>query len=555
LPINSRYVYTINNAEDYPDPASSYQPDGVHSASCVVDHHTFKWNDNKWKGISPDDLIIYELHTGTFTPEGTFEAAISKLDYLNELGITAIEIMPVSQFSGRYNWGYDGCYPFAPQNSYGGPHQLKKLVDAAHNKGIAVILDVVYNHFGPEGSYANMFAHYFTSKYKTPWGNAINYDDGYSYGVRNYFIENAKHWFLNYHMDGLRLDAIDTIYDLGAKHILQELSEEVQKIKTNLDKEIFLIAESDLNDIKIVKPVESCGYGIDAQWSDNFHHSIHSLITGEKQGYYIDFGSSGHLIKSINETFYYSGNYSIFRHRNHGNSAVNVSPSKFVICLQNHDQIGNRAFGERLTRLVSFDLLKAAAALMLLSPYTPLLFMGEEYGEKNPFLYFVNHHDQHLIDAIRAGRREEFSSFSWSGDVPDSFDENTFLKSKINWNLPDNPGHDTLLKFYRRLISLRKNHPALQDKSRSSVNAASSDKDKVLSMHRGSGQNQLLALFNFTNEAVTAFVNIPGGSWKKILDSSSEEWMGSGESAQNNIAGKPQNVTIKKSSVILCEME
>jgi maltooligosyltrehalose trehalohydrolase len=555
IPAGAKYYYTINNSYDRPDPASHYQPDGVHGASEVVNHAAFNWSDNNWKGINPEDLIIYELHIGTFTQKGTFESAITKLDYLAELGITAIEIMPVSQFPGRYNWGYDGCYPYAPQNSYGGPEGLKRLVDAAHKKGIAVILDVVYNHFGPEGSYADQFAHYFTPGYRTPWGSAINYDDEYSYGVRNYFLENVRHWLVNYHIDGLRLDAVDTIYDLGAKHFLQELSEEVLRIKQEEGKEKFLIAESDLNDIKIIKPVSECGYGIDLQWSDNFHHSVHALITGEASGYYIDFGKTEHLVKSLSETFYYSGKFSVYRKKYHGNSAIERPPYQFVICLQNHDQVGNRPFGERLSALVSYDMLKVSAALMILSPYTPLLFMGEEYGEENPFLYFVSHTDKELIKAVQAGRKEEFSSFSWEGEIPDPFAETTFVKSKLNWHVINEAKHNILLDFYRNLIRLRKKHPALQNKSRKNFEVKPAGSDKTIQFIRSDRQHSLLGIFNLNNETVTTLINFPPGDWKKILDSSSEKWLGPGESASAEIIGKDQNITIKKASFVLYEME
>ncbi|MFO7447487.1 MAG: malto-oligosyltrehalose trehalohydrolase [Ignavibacteriaceae bacterium] len=555
VPAGTKYFYRLNDSEDRPDPASSFQPDDVHSASEVIDHSAFYWSDKNWKGIELKDLIIYELHTGTFTEEGTFESAIKKLDYLYDLGITAIEIMPVSQFPGKSNWGYDGCYPFAPQNSYGGPEGLKKLIDAAHKKGLAVILDVVYNHFGPEGNYSGLFAHYSTSKYRTPWGDAINYDHEYSYGVRNYFLENAKHWLVNYHIDGLRLDAIDTIYDLGAKHFLRELAENVEKISYETGRKHFLIAESDLNDVKIIKPVSECGYGINAQWSDNFHHSIHSLLTGEKEGYYIDFGEAKHLAESIKKTFVYAGNYSVFRKRNHGNDASGRPPYQFVICLQNHDQIGNRAFGERLTSLISYEGLKLAAGMMFLTPYIPLLFMGEEYGEENPFLYFVSHSDENLKDAIRKGRKEEFSSFKWSGEIPDPFSSDTFIKSKLSWEKLSEQKHKTMHDFYRNLIRLRKNLHALQSFDRENFHVSIAEDQKVIQLNRLNGSERIFAVFNFNSETVTTLVDFPRGNWKKIFDSASEKWLGSGESTIARIIGKKQNLTIRKLSFSLYEME
>ncbi|HEY9649768.1 MAG TPA: malto-oligosyltrehalose trehalohydrolase, partial [Coleofasciculaceae cyanobacterium] len=359
------YFYKIAG-DDRPDPASYYQPKDVHGPSEVVDHSTMNWTDTNWSGVPLENMIIYELHVGTFTPEGTFEAIIPRLRELCEFGVNAIEIMPVAQFPGDRNWGYDGAYPYAVQTSYGGPEGLKKLVDACHQEGLSVILDVVYNHFGPEGNYNSQFGPYFVEKYKTPWGMAINFDDVHSDGVRNYFVENALYWFQNYHIDALRLDAVHAIYDLGAKHILREISEEVATLSERMGRKLYLIAESDLNDVRVIQEREVGGHGMDAQWSDDFHHALHALLTGEQRGYYQDFGQCQQLAKAYKESFVYSWQYSLHRRRYHGNDANDRPGHQFVVCTQNHDQVGNRMLGERLTHLVSFEALKLAAGALML---------------------------------------------------------------------------------------------------------------------------------------------------------------------------------------------
>ena len=425
----SLYMYRLEQERNHPDPASYYQPKGVHNPSQVIDHDSIHWEDNDWRGIHLSQMIIYELHTGTFTSEGTFDAIIPRIDDLIHLGVNAIELMPVAQFPGERNWGYDGVYTFAVQNSYGGPKGLKGLVNECHKRGIAIILDVVYNHLGPEGNYLWDFGPYFTDKYKTPWGSAINMDDAYSNGVRNFFIENALYWFNNYHIDALRLDAIHGIVDTSAKPFLYELGERVADFSDNMSRRFFLIAESNLNDPKVIMPRDLGGYGIDAQWCDDFHHSLHTLITGEASGYYIDFGRLEHLTKSFQEGFVYSGQYSHYRKRNHGNSSRERPANQFVVFSQNHDQIGNRMLGQRMSLLTSLEGLKLAAGITLLSPFIPLLFMGEEYGEEIPFLYFISHSDSDLIKAVREGRREEFKDFRWEGEPPDPQSINAFIQS------------------------------------------------------------------------------------------------------------------------------
>ena len=412
------YMFVVDG-KSYSDPASLSQPEGVHGPSQAVNLNSFIWTDSQWKGVLPDELIIYELHTGTFSIAGTFDGIAGKIKYLKELGITAIEIMPVAQFPGSRNWGYDGVFPFAVQNSYGGSERLQKLVDACHQENIAVILDVVYNHLGPEGNYLSAFGPYFTDKYKTPWGKALNFDDEWSDEVRRYFVENALMWLRDFHIDGLRLDAVHEIKDFSAKHFLEELKDNTDKLNETSATTHFLIAESDLNDPRVIYPVEKGGYGIDLQWCDDFHHAVHALVTGETFGYYSDFGSIDHLSKSFNNAFVHDGTFSQFRKRTFGNRISDLPGSKFVVFTQNHDQIGNRMLGERMTSLVDHETLKILAAAILTSPYIPLIFMGEEYGETNPFRYFTSHQDKKLARAVRKGREKEFAWISGKVKVPD----------------------------------------------------------------------------------------------------------------------------------------
>lgn len=523
-----RYLFELNGETKRPDPASHFQPEGVHSPSQVIDHNSFQWTDTNWQGMPLTDFIIYETHVGAFSKEGTFEAIIPRLDDIKNAGITAIEIMPVAQFPGKRNWGYDGAYPYAVQNSYGGPEGLKKIVNACHAKGLAVLLDVVYNHLGPEGNYLNDFAPYFTAKYKTPWGNAINYDDEYSDEVRNYFFENALHWFGNYHIDGLRLDAIDTIYDMSANHFLEELADRVKEFEKQVGRELYLIAESDLNDVKVIQSPEIGGYGIHAQWSDDFHHSLHALLTGEKNGYYVDFGKISHLTKAINEGFVNNGQYSQYRKRRHGNSAKDVPPSQFVICAQNHDQIGNRMLGERLSRLISFEALKLTAGILLLSPNIPLLFMGQEYGEIAPFLYFVDHSDEDLIRGVQEGRKAEFKHFQWRGEPPDPQSPDTFEQCILNWEKRNAGEHKALLDLCTKLISMRKEIPALRHLDEKGYRAWAHEEDNILFLHRWHQGNEIFCVYNFDGESNDIRLDFPEDECEKILDSADAQWKGPG---------------------------
>lgn len=453
-----RYFYIVDQNKPVPDPVSRLLPEGVHGPSEIVDPEEFNWSDADWRGLPLREYVIYELHIGTFTPEGTFDAAAGKLTYLKKLGITVIEIMPVAAFPGIRNWGYDGVSPYAVQASYGGPDGLKRLINAAHEIGLGVILDVVYNHLGNEGNYLRLFGPYFTGKHQTPWGEAINYDQPGSKGVRRYFVENALYWIREYHMDGLRLDAVQTIKDDSAKHILAEIAEDVGALAAELGREVCVIAETDTNDEKLVRSAQAGGFGLDAIWSDDFHHAVHALFTGERQGYYQDFGRAEQIVRALQDGFVYQGEpFQFWGGRARGTSSARMPAATHVICIQNHDQVGNRACGERLTKLVPCGVRMLAAALLLLAPETPLLFMGEEYDEPGPFLFFTDYGDPALQKAVCEGRRQEFKDFDFSGDsVPDPQAPATFVRSKLNWNLIE--GENSMLDWYTALLALRRKY-------------------------------------------------------------------------------------------------
>jgi maltooligosyltrehalose trehalohydrolase len=531
------YLYRLDEKNERPDPASYYQPQGVHGPSQIIDHQTFQWEDAVWRGIAPSEMIIYELHVGTFTPEGTLGAIIPRLAALQDLGINVIELMPVAQFPGKRNWGYDGVYPFAVQSSYGGPDGLKQLINECHRRGMAVILDVVYNHLGPEGNYLSDFGPYFTEKYKTPWGRAINFDDAYSDGLRNFCIENALYWFQQYHMDALRLDAVHSILDMSAKPFLLELAERTEAFSGKTGKRFYLIAESDLNDARVIRPPELGGHGLNAQWCDDFHHALHALLTGEDQGYYADFGRVGDLVKALREGFVRSGEYSRYRKRRFGNSSKDIPADRFVVFDQNHDQIGNRVQGERLSELIPYEALKLAAGAVLLSPFIPLLFMGEEYGEEAPFLYFVSHNDPGLIEAVRQGRKEEFRKFQWLGEPPDPQSKKTFLRSKISWDTREKGHHRALLELYKTLICLRREIPALSHLDKESLDVCGLEEDRVVFLRRWTDRCQVHCLFNFNRSDVSLHSEKPKTGWKKILDSADALWNGPGTLLPDTLRG------------------
>ncbi|MFC1893046.1 malto-oligosyltrehalose trehalohydrolase [Chloroflexota bacterium] len=546
----SRYLYRLDGKKERSDPASRSQPDGVHGPSAVIDSH-FPWDDENWSGLPLQDYIVYELHVGTFTDEGTFAAVIPYLDNLVELGITAIELMPVAQFPGGRNWGYDGVYPFAVQNSYGGPDGLKHLVNACHRKGLAVVLDAVYNHLGPEGDHLADFGPYFTDRYKTPWGAALNFDGPSSDEVRRFFIENALYWLSDFHIDALRLDALHAIHDISARPFIEELATSVGEQTASWNREVHLIGESSANDARLVRPREQGGYGLDAVWNDEFHHSLHVLLTSEHTGYYQDFGQLRHLAKAFKEGFVYSGEYSAYRQRRHGVSSADIPARRFIVFIQNHDQVGNRAGSERLSRLVSLEALKLAAGVVILSPFVPLLFMGEEYGETAPFLYFVSHSEPELIEAVRQGRKEEFDDFQWQGELPDPQDEATFLSAKLNHDLCYEGHHRILLEFYKNLIRLRKEIPALANLSKETLEVLDYEEQQVLFVRRLNGGSEVVTAFNFNTERATATLPVPAGQWYKLLDSADKLWEGNGSTGPEKFHSEGEYALILDAKALL----
>jgi len=526
-----------------PDPVSRHQPHGVHGPSRVVDPHAFRWTDAGWRGVGLVELVIYELHVGTFTAEGTFDAAAADLARLRDLGVTAIEIMPVAEFPGGRNWGYDGVHLYAPSSAYGGPEGLRRLVDAAHAAGLGVVLDVVYNHVGPEGNYLGAFGPYFTQRYRTPWGEAMNFDDADSDEVRDWVTENAAYWVREFHVDALRLDAVHAIYDASPEHILAAIAEAAHDAAEALGRHACVIAETDQNDARLVRPHERGGYGLDGQWSDDFHHAVHSALTGEREGYYVDFGGVEPIAKAVRDRFVFDGRRSPFRRRRHGAVATDVPREHFVVCVQNHDQIGNRALGERLTQLVSPPGQRLAAALLLLSPYVPLLFMGEEYGETNPFLYFVSHGDPDLVEAVRKGRREEFASFTWTGEVPDPQAEETFRRSKLDRARLAEPAHQARLALYRDLLELRRTLPALRIGSE--VYVAADSGAQTVQLARLHGSTAALALFNLgASQAAIEVQHAHRSGWTLRLSSEAREYGGDGRPLAAALPGTGATVTL-----------
>jgi maltooligosyltrehalose trehalohydrolase len=510
------YQYVLNGQTPRPDPVSRWQPHGVHAPSRILNPDSFQWTDQQWRGIPLANLIIYELHTGIFTPERTFAAVIGRLPYLKDLGITAIEIMPVAEFAGNRGWGYDGVDLYAPHSSYSGPAGLKQLINACHEAGFAVILDVVYNHVGPEGNYLTDFAPYFTSAYHTPWGDAVNYDGRDSDGVRRFVIDNALYWLTEYHVDALRLDAIHGIFDFSARHILQELAEAFHAQAKKLGRQAYLIAESDLNDARIIRPRAVGGYGLDAQWSDDFHHSLHGVLTNDRHGYMEDFGSIADLAKAITEGFVYDGQYSTYRRRRFGNSSHDRPGEQFVVCIQNHDQIANLCAGRRLSQLVPFGSQQIAAALLLTAPSLPMLFMGEEYGEIAPFDYFTSFEDAALANAVREGRRKEMEDFLQPAEFHDPQERTTFENCRLNWNLHGSGAHAALLRFYRDLIALRKRSPNLSACRKDAARVSFDEGARWLVMERrGPSPEAIAVLCNFADR--TQAVPLDSGNWKPVL--------------------------------------
>ncbi|HYC00911.1 MAG TPA: malto-oligosyltrehalose trehalohydrolase [Candidatus Limnocylindrales bacterium] len=515
LEAGQRYRLRVDGNGPFPDPASRWQPEGVHGPSQAIALEGVEWNDAAFAPVPLSKAVIYELHVGTFSPSGTYAGVIEKLPYLRDLGVTHVELMPLATFPGSRGWGYDGVYPYAPHPAYGTPHELRRLVQAAHDHGLAVLLDVVYNHLGPDGNYLASYGPYFTDRYRTPWGPAINFDDAGSDSVRAFFIENALMWLRDYRFDGLRLDAVHAIYDMRATHFLEELSRAVAGLEKDSGRALLLIAESDANDPRLVWPVSRGGFGLHAHWMDDFHHALHSLLTGERDGYYSDFGSFGQLARAWQRGYVFAGDYSGFRRRSHGREPNDVRCDQLVVFSQNHDQIGNRGFGERLSQLLEPPALKVAAALTLLSPFVPLLFQGEEWAASTPFLYFTDHQDAELARAVREGRRREFASFQWRGEVPDPQAPETFEASRLRWEEIQDGAHDDMLRWYRELLRLRRDHPI----DAADVQVDGDERQRVLVLRRGS----LLVAANVGTEP--ALIAPPQGPWRIVLRSQANaEW-------------------------------
>jgi maltooligosyltrehalose trehalohydrolase len=482
----TRYGFSLDAGPVRPDPRSASQPDGIDELSEVVSQAGAAWVDRSWRGLPLRGAVLYELHVGTFTPQGTFDAVIERLPHLVDLGIDAIELLPVAEFSGARGWGYDGVDLFAPHHAYGGPEGLKRLIAACHRAGVGVIIDVVYNHLGPAGNYLAEFGPYFSPRHRTNWGAAFNYDGPGADEVRRFVIDNACMWLGHYHADGLRLDAVHAIIDDSAVHLLEQLADEVDVLSTRLGRPLFLIAESDLNDPRFVRSGDAGGFGLDAAWADEWHHALHAVLSEDRTGYYEDFGSLALLGKALRQAWVYDGQWSTHRQRTHGRPPTGLAGHQFVVCTQNHDQVGNRALGERSSVLMSDGRLRIAAALLLAGPFTPMLFQGEEWGATSPFQYFTDHHDAGLGAAVSRGRRDEFASFGWAPDqIPDPQAAGTFEASKLRWNELGQPANSSLLAWYRELIAMRRRIPALSDPRLSTVAVDVNEADRTLVVHRG----------------------------------------------------------------------
>ena len=506
------YAYSLDGGRPLPDPRSPRQPEGVHGRSRVYDHSAFAWADEHWRGVPLPGAVLYELHVGAFTAEGTFDAAIEHLDHLAELGISAVELLPCNAFPGIWGWGYDGVCWFAVHEPYGGPDGLKRLVDACHSRGIGVVMDVVYNHLGPVGNYLPEFGPYLTDEHTTPWGPAINLDRPGSDEVRRFILDNALMWLRDYHIDGLRLDAVHALVDQRATTLLEELAVEVENLGAQLGKPLWAVAESDLNDPRLVEPREAGGQGVHGQWCDDVHHSIHVLLTGERTGYYGDFGSFETLSKALTGAFVHDGTRSTFRGRTHGRPVPPTTPGhRFVVYLQNHDQVGNRALGDRID--LSPGLARVGAALYLLSPYTPMLFMGEEYGATTPWRFFSNHEGD-IVEAVREGRKAEFARHGWNAeDIPDPQDPDSFEASKLDWKVDED-----LLAFYRSLVTLRRSRADLSDGRRDQLGIAWGDEARWFVMRRG----QVAVACNLAQERQA--LPLPGSPMRVLL-ASGEGWV------------------------------
>jgi maltooligosyltrehalose trehalohydrolase len=497
------YAFLLDDdPKPYPDPRSLWQPDGVHSPSCLYDHSAFQWSSDRWNVPLLASAVIYELHIGTFSPEGTFDGAIKRLDHLVQLGVTHVELMPVAEFPGDFGWGYDGVSLFAVKHSYGGPDGLKRFVDACHARNLAVLLDVVYNHFGPVGNYTGKFGPYLTDRHRTPWGDAVNLEFEESDQVRRFFCDNAIMWLRDYHIDGLRLDAVHEYVDRSAIHFMEQLSAEADVLSTTLGRKFVLIAESDLNDPRVVQPREMSGYGMDAQWNDDFHHALFTVIAPAEagKGYYADYGTLESLAKALTKVFVNDGRYSLYRRRIHGRPVEALAAHRFVGFIQNHDQVGNRATGDRLEHIVGLDLAKVAVGLTLLSPFVPLIFQGDEFAASSPFQYFAHHEEPALALSVSEGRKREFAAFGWSPElIPDAGSIETFQRSKLRWNEVDQGSHAEMLDWCRKLIALRRESASLNDGDLHRLRVTFHEKQRCLVMERG----QVKVLINLGTHTLT----------------------------------------------------
>ena len=518
------YHFRLDNDDEWPDPASRYQPQGVSGASQVIDRR-YDWRDAAWRGVPLEEYILYELHIGTFSPEGSFLGAIAYLDELVELGVTAVELMPIAQFAGSRGWGYDGVFQFAVQNSYGTPDDFKALVNACHERGLALVLDVVYNHFGPEGNCLLHYGPYNRPIYKGLWGDAVNVDGEYSDEVRAYFIENVLMWFDEYHVDALRLDATHFIYDFSPYTFLEELSDKVDEYRRTTERDLYLIAEDDRNLAKLVCPRAEGGLGMNAQWLDDFHHSLHTNLIGENYAYYQDFGMFSQLEQAYRDGFVYTGQYAPNRKRRHGTSSADVPAERFIVFIQNHDQIGNRMPNDRMVKIFTHEQVKLAVGAVLISPYLPLLFMGDEYGETAPFEYFVDYDNPDLTEAVRKGRIEAFSFLMPPGThPPDPGAEKSFRISKLDHSQRNQGVHRVLLDYHKTLIRLRKSISALAEPDKLRLEVTAYGRERVLYLRRWKDASEIFAVLNFNPDAATITLPVPEGKWARQMDSADPRW-------------------------------
>lgn len=547
LPRHDERYKIIVDGTAYPDPASLFQPEGVHGPSAMVDL-SYAWTDQNYLAPLQQELIIYELHVGTFSDKHDFYGVIDRIPYLKDLGVNAIELMPLGQFPGERNWGYDGVYSFAVQNSYGGAPALQQLVDACHQADIAVILDVIYNHFGPEGNYLPAFGPYFTAKYHTPWGDAVNYDDELNHGARDFVLANVRMWFEDFHIDGLRMDAVHVIKDFGPAHILQDIRRLTDNIVAESGKQRYLFVECDLNDRRFLDPLEVNGFAMDGQWLDEFHHALRVAAGEEKIGYYKEFEGITHLAKAYEKAYVFDGCYSSYRQKFFGTDSDGIEGNRFIVFSQNHDQVGNRMLGERSASLYSAETTRLMAFAVFLSPYIPLLFMGEEWGTKKTFQYFVSHSDRQLVKNVQQGRKEEFREFQTNGEVPDPQDKATFQRSVLDWNELEKPPFRQHYLYYNALIVLRKSHPVLKNLSREDISVDCLPKQNVLLLRAGKGKSKLLAVMNFSEAAQRIFLD-DDQKWLLIFDSQS----GKTDRMDHERAQLSQKLTVSAHSGLLFE--